>query len=163
MPQCDLQITEDLFLKSNNKYSTKALIIIPKTLLCDLYWDNESKYDCCRYYQSLFWTFMGSDEPLLNTMWDCYESHIPHEFDILENKLAVPSQNCMKFLFIPLQHSASVTHTTFSFFFPDKVKLSLNFTLKSNGHDVMVLGQNDLVCLLTEKAYSCMFGWERSI
>lgn len=82
-----------------------------------------------------------------------------YEFDILENKLAVPSQNCVKLLFTPPQLSVSVTHH----FFHDKVKLSLNFMLKSNGHDVMVWGQNDSVCLLTEKAYSCMFGWERSI
>lgn len=62
-----------------------------------------------------------------------------HIFLIVENKLALPSQNCIKLLFTPLQHVCQCnTHHFFFFPFPDKVKLSLNFTLKSNGHDVMV-------------------------
>jgi hypothetical protein len=45
--------------------------------------------------------------------------------------------------------------------FSVKVNLSLNPLAQPNGHDVIVCGQNELVCLLTEETYSCMFGWEQ--
>lgn len=120
------------------KYCIKA-VIIPNVLCC-VYQDSESMYTSVSV---LCTCILSMHKPRHTTsyskyrMFECHESHIPHEFDILENKLAVLSQNCIKLLFTPLQRSASVTHTPV-LFFPDKVKLSLNFMLKSNGHDVMV-------------------------